>query len=175
MTTTSFSSTLTVELLQCWEESRKIFTDQLERMKKDDLKKQMPNTMDSVGFIVRRIGDVELFFARKIFGRRMIKPAADIRITQYDSGEYVNLEKLKTYIKFAGEAVRDEIRHQNDTNWEEIVYCPEFGKKTKAKFLGTLIAQTAFQTGIIKNILEYGIIPPRYNPNMFALYEKTSA
>ncbi len=105
----------------------------------------------------------------------MIKPAADIRITQYDSGEYVNLEKLKAYIKYAGEAVRAEIRHQSDSDWEEIVYCPEFGKKTKAKFLGSLIAHTAYQTGIIKNILENGIMPPRFNPNLFALYEKTSA
>ncbi len=175
MTTVSLPTTLTENLLKCWEDARSIFTHQLEKISKEDLKMRMTPTGNSVGFIIRQIGDVEVYFARHIFGMEKIKEFSTSRIVHYDSGEWTNLDKLKAYINYSGEYLRNAIANQCYSEWENVVVCPEFGKKSKSEFLSSIITLTAYRSGQMANILKFGIQPPQYNPNIFGLFEKTCA
>ncbi len=175
MRTVSLPTALTENLIKCWEDARSIFTDQLEKICQEDLKMRMTPTGNSVGFIIRQIGDLEVYFSRHIFGKEKINEFSSSRIVQYDSGEWTNLDRLYAYINYSGEFLRNELGNQSDPEWEKVVVCPEFGKKTKSEFLSSIISLTAFRSGQMANILKFGINPRQYNPNIFGLFEKTCA
>lgn len=65
--------TTTQAYLQTWREARTRFTSLLKDIKDEDLTKKLVNTKNSAGFLIRHIGDVELLFAKNIFGAAEIK------------------------------------------------------------------------------------------------------
>ncbi|MFT5735997.1 MAG: hypothetical protein ACI9SG_000330 [Maribacter sp.] len=60
--------TKTQLFLELWSKVRTRFTKQLENITEEDLKKRLPPSVNSVGFLMRHIGDVELLFAKNVFG-----------------------------------------------------------------------------------------------------------
>lgn len=52
--------------LELWSEPKTRFTKQLENSTEEDLKKRLPPFVNSVGFLMRYIRDVELLFAKNI-------------------------------------------------------------------------------------------------------------
>lgn len=55
------------------------------------------NTKNSAGFLIHHICDVELLFAKNVFGATDIKVQAKTLIAQYDTGEWTNLTDLLEY------------------------------------------------------------------------------
>lgn len=53
--------TKTQLFLELWTEARTRFTDQLANLTEEDLKKRLPPSVNSVGFLMRHIGDVESY------------------------------------------------------------------------------------------------------------------
>lgn len=141
--------------LETFVEARTRFSNLLIDIKEDDLKKKLPDTRNSVGFLIRHIGDVELLFAKNVFGKK-IEVKAQTLISQQDTGEWINPEELLTYQKMAGEALKDIVTQQTDQNWEEIVITKEFGSKTKAEAIGRIISHTAYHAGQLALALKYG-------------------
>ena len=140
---------------ELWREARTRFSDQLLNLRAEDLTKKLPLTQNSVGFLVRHIGDVELLFARNIFGSD-VKVSARTLIAQHDSGEWTNLPELIDYVRYSGEMLGAIIKQQNDSDWESTVTTKEFGEKTKAESLGRIISHTAHHGGQLAIILKYG-------------------
>ena len=67
----------TTELyLKTWEEARTRFTNLLEGITEDQLKKKLVNTKNSAGFLIRHIGDVEMLFAKNVFGSKELEVSA---------------------------------------------------------------------------------------------------
>ena len=62
--------------LEAWIESRTRFSNQLENINSEDLQKKLGNSPNSVGFLIRHIGDVELLFAKNVFGDSTVKVSA---------------------------------------------------------------------------------------------------
>ncbi|MGZ8549619.1 MAG: DinB family protein, partial [Chitinophagaceae bacterium] len=60
--------TSTQAYLQTWIEARTRFTNLLKDLKEEELPKKLVNTKNSAGFLIRHIGDVELLFAKNVFG-----------------------------------------------------------------------------------------------------------
>ena len=58
----------TATLLALWKEGRTRFTNLLEKLTETDLLKKLALGPNSAGFLVRHIGDVELLFAKNVFG-----------------------------------------------------------------------------------------------------------
>ena len=52
--------TKTQLFLELWTEARTRFTNQFVNLTEEDLKKRLPPAVNSVGFLIRHIGDVEL-------------------------------------------------------------------------------------------------------------------
>jgi uncharacterized damage-inducible protein DinB len=142
--------------LQTWIEARTRFINLLADLNEEDLKKKLMNTKNSAGFLIRHIGDVELLFAKNVFGSSETKVHAKTVITKLDSGEWTNLEELIIYQRRAFEVLKAIIEKQTDTAWEQTITTNEFGTKTKAQALGRIISHTAYHAGQLALTIKYG-------------------
>lgn len=148
--------TQTQLLLELWIESRTRFINQLSTINENDLKKKLIPSQNSVGFLIRHIGDVELLFAKNVFGATDVKVSAKTVITKKDSGEWINLEELKKYVEQSFQTLKSIVESQTDADWETIITTNEFGSKTKAEAFGRIVSHTAYHAGQMAIINKYG-------------------
>jgi uncharacterized damage-inducible protein DinB len=147
--------TTTQAYLQTWTEARTRFTNLLKDIKEEDLKKKLANTKNSAGFLIRHIGDVELLFAKNVFGATEVKVQAKTVIAQHDTGEWTNLAELLEYQQYAFDNLKAIIEKQTGEDWQQTVTTKEFGTKTKAEAIGRIISHTAYHAGQLSLTLKY--------------------
>jgi uncharacterized damage-inducible protein DinB len=150
--------TKTSILLELWLEARTRFANQITGITEEDLKKKLLPSHNSVGFLIRHIGDVELLFAKNVFGDSTIKVTAKTVIEKRDTGEWTNLESLKNYVNESFESLKSIVEKQTDPDWEISITTKEFGSKTKAEAFGRIISHTAYHAGQMAIICKYGTI-----------------
>lgn len=148
--------TTTQAFLQTWAEARTRFSNLLKDIKEEELKKKLVNTKNSAGFLIRHIGDVELLFAKNVFGAGEVKVSAKTMIAQHDTGEWTNLQELLEYQQYAFDNLKAIIEKQTDEIWQQNITTKEFGTKTKAEAIGRIISHTAYHAGQLATILKYG-------------------
>ncbi|MBK9106480.1 MAG: DinB family protein [Saprospiraceae bacterium] len=149
--------TLTQAYLQTWTEARTRFTNLLKDIKEEDLKKKLTGTKNSAGFLLRHIGDVELLFAKNVFGGLDVDVHAKTVIAQQDTGEWINLAELLDYQQYAFDQLKAIFEKQTDADWATTITTKEFGTKTKAEAIGRIISHTAYHAGQLSLTLKYGI------------------
>jgi uncharacterized damage-inducible protein DinB len=147
--------TTTQAYLQTWTEARTRFINLLKEIKEEDLKKKLANTKNSAGFLIRHIADVELLFAKNVFGAPDVKVQAKTVIAKHDTGEWTNLTELLEYQQFAFDSLKAIIEKQTDENWQQSITTKEFGTKTKAEAIGRIISHTAYHAGQLSLTLKY--------------------
>lgn len=143
-------------LIELWLEARTRFSNQLGTLMPDDLKKRLSPSPNSAGFLIRHIGDVELLFAKNVFGASEIKVTAKTVIAQKDTGEWTNLPELIQYSNYAFESLKAIILQQNQEDWETMITTKEFGTKTKAEAMGRIVSHTAYHAGQLAIVVKYG-------------------
>jgi len=143
--------------LDLWQEARTRFSNQLPSLTEGDLRKKLPPSMNSVGFLIRHIGDVELLFAKNVFGGKDVKVIAKTVIAQKDTGEWTDLTTLKEYVDHSFQTLKSIVAQQNDADWETTITTKEFGTKTKAEAFGRIISHTNHHAGQMAIIIKYGI------------------
>lgn len=148
--------TKTQVLVELWTEARTRFTKQLEQLTEEDLKKKLPPSVNSVGFLIRHIGDVELLFAKNVFGDKSVKVIAKTVIAQKDTGEWTNLAELKAYVASSFNILKEIVAQQKDTDWETTITTKEFGTKTKAEAFGRIVSHTNHHAGQMAILVKYG-------------------
>ena len=146
----------TALFLELWIEARTRFSNQLENLTATDLSKKLPPSINSVGFLIRHIGDVELLFAKNVFGASAVKVVAKTVIDKFDSGEWTDLENLKEYVAQSFEQLKEIVSTQTDKDWETTITTKEFGTKSKAEAFGRIISHTAYHAGQMAIINKYG-------------------
>lgn len=139
-----------------WKEARTRFSNQIIHISASDLSKKVSPIPNSVGFLIRHIADVELLFAKNVFGATSVSVSAKTVIQKQDSGEWTDLEQLRDYTAYAFEKLGNIILAQGNEDWENEIETKEFGKKTKAEALGRIISHTAYHAGQMASILKYG-------------------
>jgi uncharacterized damage-inducible protein DinB len=127
----------------------------LKDIKEEDLKKKLANTKNSAGFLIRHIGDVELLFAKNVFGAPEVKVQAKTVIAQHDTGEWINLAELLEYQQYAFDNLKAIIERQTEEDWQQSITTKEFGTKTKAEAIGRIISHTAYHAGQLSLTLKY--------------------
>ena len=142
--------------VQTWAEARTRFENLLKNLTEEDLTKKLINTKNSAGFLIRHIADVELLFAKNVFGTRDLSVHAKTVIAQRDTGEWKNLNELLGYQQEAYMHLRAALERQTDETWREAVTTKEFGTKPKAEALGRVISHTAYHAGQLALTLKYG-------------------
>lgn len=150
--------TKTEILLEIWIESRTRFTNQLENLSENDLQKKLGDSPNSVDFLIRHIGDVELLFAKNVFGDNSVKVIAKTVIEKRDTGEWKDLEGLKNYVIESFEKLKSIVEKLSDEDWESTITTKEFGTKTKAEAFGRIVSHTAYHAGQLAIINKYGNI-----------------
>jgi uncharacterized damage-inducible protein DinB len=150
--------TKTELLLELWIEARTRFTNQLAQLSGEDLKKKLAPSPNSIGFLIRHIGDVELLFAKNVFGASDTKVIAKTVIAQKDTGQWTNLNELIEYVNHSFEVLKSIVEKQEDSDWEIIIKTKEFGSKTKAEAFGRIVSHTTYHTGQLALINKYGSI-----------------
>lgn len=150
--------TKTALLLELWIEARTRFTNQLPAITPEDLKKKLLPSQNSVGFLIRHIGDVELLFAKNIFGANDVKVSAKTVIEKHDTGEWTDLTALKEYVALSFETLKTIVEKQTDEDWETSIITKEFGIKTKAEAFGRIVSHTAYHAGQMALINKYSNI-----------------
>lgn len=143
-------------MIELWIESRTRFSNQLLALNETDLQKRLSPSPNSVGFLIRHIGDVELLFAKNVFGQTDIKVTAKTVIDKKDTGEWINLKDLVEYVNHSFETLRSIIEKQSDEDWNQLISTKEFGTKTKAEAFGRIVSHTAYHAGQMALIIKYG-------------------
>lgn len=143
-------------MLEMWLEARTRFTNQLEHVLADDLPKKLGNSPNSAGFLIRHIGDVELLFAKNVFGDASVKVVAKTVIDKRDTGEWTDLDALKQYVAESAARLQAIIAQQKEEDWEAVISTKEFGTKTKAEAFGRIVSHTAYHAGQLAMVLKYG-------------------
>ncbi len=146
---------LFIELAQ---EARTRFSNQLQNISEEDLKKKLLPSQNSVGFLIRHIGDVEFLFAKNVFGASDLRVRAKTVMAQKDTGEWLNLQELKEYVDASFKALLDIVAKQTDADWDTTISTKEFGVKTKAEAFGRIVSHTAYHAGQMGIILKYGSV-----------------
>jgi uncharacterized damage-inducible protein DinB len=141
-------------IMQLWKEGRTRLTNQLANIKPEDLGKRLGNSPNSAGFLIRHIAEVELLFAKNVFGNLEAKVDAQTLKAGKDTGEWTDLDSLIALVQEAGTQLQKAIENQSD--WESMVETREFGKKTKAEALGRITTHTAYHTGQLAIVIKYG-------------------
>ncbi len=148
--------TKTEILIELWVESRTRFSNQLKNLSESDLTKKLLPSQNSVGFLIRHIGDVELLFSKNVFGDKSVRVIAKTVIDQKDTGQWTNLEELKEYVNHSFETLHNIVQQQTDEDWETVITTAEFGTKTKAEAFGRIVSHTAYHAGQMAIINKYG-------------------
>ena len=142
--------------IELWEEARTRFSNQLSNITQEDLSKRLLPAPNSIGFLIRHIGDVELLFAKNVFGAQEAKVIAKTVIAQKDTGEWSNLTELSEYVEYSFQMLRSVLEKQQEEDWETTVTTKEFGAKTKAEAFGRIVSHTIHHSGQMVIIKKYG-------------------
>jgi uncharacterized damage-inducible protein DinB len=143
-------------LIEMWAEARSRFSNQLDQLNEDDLRLRLLPAQNSIGFLVRHIGDVELLFAKNVFGASDVKVQAKTVIANKDTGEWTNLAELQEYLSESFQKLKEIVGKQSDQDWSTTINTKEFGSKTKAEAFGRIVSHTAYHAGQIAIIRKYG-------------------
>jgi uncharacterized damage-inducible protein DinB len=123
-----------------------------------DLRKKLGDSPNTAGFLIRHIGDVELLFAKNVFGDSSVKVTAKTVIDKRDTGEWTDLESLKDYVADSFVRLKSVVEKQTDEDWRTTITTKEFGEKTKAEALGRIISHTAYHAGQLAIVSKYGLV-----------------
>ena len=145
----------TAHFVALWVEARTRFSNQLKTMQAEDLKKKLGDSPNTIGFLIRHIGDVELLFSKNVFGNSAVQVSAKTVIAGHDTGEWTDLTSLLAYVEESFETLQSTLLTQPDSVWSEVITTNEFGTKTKAEALGRIVSHTAYHAGQIAIINKY--------------------
>ncbi len=146
----------TTALLALFTEGRTRFTNLLVKLTEADLPKKLPPGPNSIGFLVRHIGDVEMLFAKNVFKLEGVQVHASTVAKGHDTGEWTDLAALKTYVQESSDTLRRAIEATNDADWDTVIETKDCGKKAKAEALGRIVTHTAYHAGQIGMVVKYG-------------------
>ena len=146
----------TASLLALWKEGRTRFTKQLPELTEADLPRKLAPSPNSAGFLLRHIGDVELLFAKNVFGLKDVQVHASTVAKGFDTGEWTDLAALNAYVQDSGATLERAIITHADADWDQVIETKEFGKKTRAEALGRITTHTAYHAGQLAMVVKYG-------------------
>ncbi|MCC6401604.1 MAG: DinB family protein [Flavobacteriales bacterium] len=146
----------TASLLALFTEGRTRFTKVLDNLTAADLPKKLAPSPNSAGFLVRHIGDVELLFAKNVFGLQGVNVHASTVAKGHDTGEWTDLDALKAYVQESAYTLRRAIEATPDADWDTVIETMEFGRRTKAEALGRIVTHTAYHAGQLAMVVKYG-------------------
>lgn len=144
--------------LELWREARTRFSNQLAGLTPGDLQKTLSPSPNSAGFLIRHIGEVEMLFAKNVFGMAGVQVHAKTVIAKQDTGEWTDLDALLKFTEESAAVLADILAKKEEADWDATISTKEFGTKTKAEALGRIVSHTAYHAGQLAMVLKYGMV-----------------
>lgn len=76
--------------------------------------KKLSPAPNSAGFLIRHLAEVELLFAKNVFGLPDVKIHTQTVIKRKDTGEWTELESLREFADYAHDKLHEAIDNQSD-------------------------------------------------------------
>ena len=144
-------------MLPIWRMGRTRLTNQLPSTSSESLPLRIHPDSNSIGWLLRHIAEVELLFAKNVFGRPLQVKLSTVGQGIKDLGHFTNLEELKGLLDESGRELEAAILDQEDGSWATEVTTREFGTITKAEALSRITTHTAWHAGQIAIIKKYAV------------------
>jgi uncharacterized damage-inducible protein DinB len=142
-------------ILPIWRIGRTRLTNQLATITPESLLLRIHPDSNSIGWLLRHMAEVELLFAKNIFGRPLQVKLSTVGPGIKDHGHFTNLEELKNLLEESGRELEAAILVQEDESWAAEVTTREFGTITKAEALSRITTHTAWHAGQVAIIKKY--------------------
>lgn len=143
-------------MLALWEEGRTRLTNLFPGIAAADLPRRLHPQSNSLGWLLRHIGEVEHLFAKNVFGVPIEVRVSTVGNLVKDHGQFNDRDALLAYLEDARRVLSVAFEKQTEPDWEEYIETKEFGRKTKAEALARISTHTAWHAGQISLILKYG-------------------
>ncbi|MEX2401137.1 MAG: DinB family protein [Rhodothermales bacterium] len=136
-------------------QGRTRLTGWLDEVVDEDLSRRLHPEANTLGWMLRHIGEVELLFAKNIFGRDLDVHAQTIGPNAGRSQQFGGVEELRELLDRSGRELREAIAAQEEDDWTREVTA-DFGTLPLQEALARIVTHTAYHAGQAHLTLKYG-------------------
>ncbi len=127
----------------------------LDEVADEDLSRRLHPESNTLGWMLRHIGEVELLFAKNIFGRDLDVKATTIGPNAGRRQEFGPAAELRALLDRSGRELQEAIAAQDENDWTREVTA-DFGTLPLQEALARIITHTAYHAGQAHLTLKYG-------------------
>lgn len=120
-----------------------------------DLDKRLHDEANTLAWLLQHAGEVELLFAKNIFGRDIKMKAHTIGPNAGRRQDFGSAEDVRALLERSGQALHQAIAAQDEDAWTREVTA-EFGTLSLQEALARIITHTAYHAGQAHLTLKYG-------------------
>ena len=149
------SQSLTDRYVALYDQGRTRLTAWLDDVTDDDLPRRLHPEANTLAWMLQHIGEVELLFAKNVFGRELEVKAHTIGPNAGRRQQFGAAEELRGLLDRSGRALHDAIAAQEEAEWTREVTA-DFGTLPLQEALARIITHTAYHAGQAHLTLQYG-------------------
>ena len=138
-----------------FDQGRTRLTEWLDEIADEDLSRRLHPEANTLGWMLRHIGEVELLFAKNVFGRDLDVKATTIGPNAGKRQDVGSAEEVRALLDRSGRELRDAIAAQDEADWTREVTA-DFGTLPLQEALARIITHTAYHAGQAHLTLKYG-------------------
>jgi uncharacterized damage-inducible protein DinB len=148
----------TMSMIAMWEMGRTRLQPLLADLVDDALDRRVHPHSNSVGWLLRHIGEVEQLFAKNVFGLP-IQVKAHTLAGGLARESHGSARELIAYLEESANRLREAILMQEVSSWGSPVTTAEFGTISKREALARITTHTAYHAGQLSLAIKYGVCP----------------
>ncbi len=149
------SQSTTERYVALFDQGRTRLTGWLDDVADEDLSRRLHPEANTLGWMLQHIGEVELLFAKNVFGRDLDVKATTIGPNAGRRQEFGSAEEVRTLLERSGRELRAAIAAQDEADWAREVTA-EFGTIPLQEALARNLTHTAYHAGQAHLTLKYG-------------------
>lgn len=149
------SQSLTDRYVALYEQGRTRLTTWLGDVTEGDLPRRLHPEANTLAWLLRHIGEVELLFAKNVFGRKLDVKAHTIGPNAGRRQQFGSAEELRALLDRSARELRAAIAAQDEDDWTREVTA-DFGTLPLQEALARIITHTAYHAGQARLTLKYG-------------------
>ena len=152
---TIMSQSLTDRYVAMYTQGRTRLTTWLDEIDDADLQRRLDPEANTLAWLLQHAGEVELLFAKNIFGRDIEVKAQTIGPNAGKRQQFGSAEDLRALLDRSGRELQEAIAAQDEDAWTEEVTA-QFGTLPLQEALARIITHTAYHGGQAHLTLKYG-------------------
>jgi len=138
-----------------FDQGRTRLTEWLDDVADEDLSRRLHPEANTLGWMLRHIGEVELLFAKNIFGRDLNVKATTIGPNAGKRQDVGSATEVRALLKRSGQELGDAIAAQDEADWTREVTA-DFGTLPLQEALARILTHTAYHAGQAHLTMKYG-------------------